>query len=279
MMPLMANDAVGKSEGRMADGIGRFLKGFFSKENARGAKNKAQTGPGWSQYQSEDGKVTQYILSFPPKSARPIDLSTVELPPEKFPILAMGSWCVGLCCVNEEKFLMFKADGFVEEIEKCGLTVGIAFCKMPSQGFMRADIRVESEELRSKVTLKYEHVPLLDKPVGGWLSALSSMDMELIPAILSGEEFRVVLTRSETFSRSSILLPDGTVMQARMPVCVCEFAFAMSQELRALMVKSWSDLVGYDDSITAYERNYRIAAATELPKYFPPDKDPILCEP
>jgi len=262
----------------MAEGIGDFFKGIFSKEK-KNASTRGKSVAGWSHYVSEDGKVTQVVLSFPPSSVQVTQLSTVELPPEKFPVLAMGSWCVGFSCVNSEKFLMFKADGFIEEIKQYGITVALSFCKMPSQGLMKADIRVESEEIRPRVTMKYEHVPRLEKPVGQWVSGINSLDMELIPGVLSGKVFRVVLARNETFSRKSILLPDGGVMQTHMPVCEAELHFEMSDELRELLVKSWSDLVSYDDSIPSYQRNFQIALASELSQYFPADRDPILKEP
>jgi hypothetical protein len=250
-----------------------ILNSLFGSGKAHDAQDSSATD--WYCADSPDRSVHQIVMPFPPESVAETKFGLIILPPDKYPILAMQSWCAGLCTINDESVAMFRAGNFASAIKPAGVTMAISFCHMPSHAFLLLSIRAETPQITAAVLRKHRHVPPLTHPVAEWISGLSSYDRELIPAVFSTDTFRLTLAE-DSGSTTRALQRDGSWQESAMPHVICEYHKPLSADLKQAFNERWRALLAYSDTIPSYRRNFQAAVGEEVVRVLPTDKDPIL---
>ncbi|WP_183361332.1 DUF5684 domain-containing protein [Geomonas limicola] len=222
-----------------------------------------------------DGSIRQVVVSLPPASAVETEFSTIILPADKFPILAMHSWCSGFCKINGQHVMMLRVGDFAAAVKNAGITVGLSFCHMPTHPVFLVSVRIDSPDLTGAVRSKFPHVPALSKPIAEWVSGLNPYDRELIPSVLSANPFRVILAEDSP-SKSVVYLPDGQTQESAMPDAVCEFSLVLEDGVIECLKQQWEELLRHDASIPGDKRDFNMAANFDLVRLMPLDRDPIM---
>lgn len=229
----------------------------------------------WYCVDSPDRSVHQVVMSFPPESLAETSFGLIMLPADKYPILAMNSWCAGLCTINGQSVAMFRAGEFASAVKVAGVTVAVSFCHMPSHPILMLSVRTESAQLTAAVRRKYAHVPALTHPIAEWITGMSPYDRDLISSVFGSDRFRLVLAQDSS-SRNSVFLPDGRRQDSAMPGAICEFHKDLGHDLKGALQDRWRALLAYDATIPRARRNFPRANGEELVRVLPTDKDPIL---
>jgi hypothetical protein len=249
-----------------------------SRSTSEAPASQSSSAADWYCADSPDRSVRQIVMSFPPESAAETGFGLIMLPPDKYPVLSMQSWCAGFCTINGQSVAMFRAGDFASRIKPAGVTMAVSFCHMPSHGFLLLSVRAESPQLTASVRRKHSHVPPLARPVAEWMSALAPYDRELIPAVFRSETFRLTLA-GDSGSTSSVMKPDGSWQEAAMPLALCEFHKRLTADLKKAFDERWRALLAYDATIPRYRRDFQTAVGKEVVAVLPLDKDPILSLP
>lgn len=252
-----------------------FLKSIFGSRRTETPIVPDTALTGWYCVDSPDRTVRQVVMSFPPDTVAETKFGLIILPADKYPILAMNSWCAGFCTINQQSVAMLRAGDFASAVKAAGVTLAISFCKMPSHSILIISIRVESQKLTGPVRKKYPQVPPLTHPVAEWISGLNPYDRELIPAVFGSDCFRLVLAEDSS-STNCVFLPNGERQESAMPGVVCEFHKHLSDDLKHALEERWKALLAHDAAIPKSRRDFQKAIGNEVLKLLPVDKDPIL---
>lgn len=240
-----------------------WLSSLFSSRRAQKPSSSGPSGDDWYCVDSPDRSVRQVVMSFPADSVADTKFGTIILPADKYPILAMNSWCAGFCSISQEKVAMLRAGDFAAQAKAAGVTVAVSFCHMPSFPILLLSIRVESPQLTASVRKKYPQVPSLSHPIAEWISGLSPYDRELIPAVLGSDCFRLALAEDSS-SVNSVIPPDGRWQESAMPRVICEFHKNLTADMKKALDERWRALLAHDATIPGSRRNFPRGSGDEL---------------
>ncbi len=244
----------------------------------KGKASAKRGGDGWYLATTADKAIRQMVLTFPAGTATGTEFSTLILPADKFPVLAMNSWCAGFCKINGKYVVIMRAGTFAEEVKGAGVTVAMSFCHMPSHPLFLVQVRVDAPGLGPKVRAKYPStVPPLTFPIAEWVSSLNSYDRELVPSVLAAEPFQMVICEDSQNS-NVVYMPNGRTQESFLPRAFCEFRSNMPPEARKVLHDEFKQLMRHDANIFGSRRNFNIAFSTEITKYMPLDKDPVFAK-
>jgi hypothetical protein len=238
--------------------------------NSHSQETEIHSGSNWYFAENKSKGLRQVVFNISEDMIKESELGSLILA-AKYKNLTEKGWATGFFRLDGDRgpYLLVRADGYVEEIKKSKMKLGISFFRMGAGGLFGIYVHVDSDNLR-----KERDNPNVYFEIAYGLDESGSVD--LMTDFLKNDQLDLILAdKNDRGSQSIYDSSGGGFISMTPPLCKYDIPISLDEDCKRILNEELMDLKEYHSSTPSGRRNFQ-ASVQQLWNIMPETDNPIL---